>query len=296
MFENLSTEKRNTQSIELDTLSTLEMAKLMNDNNKQAAFAVEGSLPKIAMAIDLIVNCFQKGGRLIYIGAGTSGRIGVLDASECPPTFGTEPDMVIGLIAGGEMALRTPVENCEDDALAGADDLKKICLSSKDVVCGITASGRTPYVIGALRYAKELGCSVISLSNNRNAKISQIADVALEIVCGPEILTGSTRLKAGTTQKLVLNMLTTLSMVKTGRVYKNLMVALKASNFKLKERSKNITMEATGCTYETAEQTLSESDFDVKATIVMILSGCSFEQAQRKLLRANGFIRKAIEL
>jgi N-acetylmuramic acid 6-phosphate etherase len=238
-----------------------------------------------------VVKAFKNGGRLIYVGAGTSGRLGILDASECPPTFGVEPTLVQGLIAGGEKAILKAIEGAEDDEESGQLDLKAISINEKDVVVGIAASGRTPYVIGALKYANEVGATTASISNNKHSVIGKIAQIAIEVETGPEVLTGSTRLKAGTAQKLVLNMISTASMIGIGKVYENLMVDVQPTNKKLVERSKRIIMEATGVDYNTAQTYFLRANQEVKPAIVMILLNCSYEEALDKLEKSNGFIR-----
>ncbi|MGL4252661.1 MAG: N-acetylmuramic acid 6-phosphate etherase [Fusobacteriaceae bacterium] len=292
-LKSLVTETRNENSMNIDTLSTMEMAKIMNDEDKKVAQAIEKELPTIVQAIDTIAKAFLDGGRLIYIGAGTSGRLGILDASECPPTYGTDPNMVVGLIAGGEYAIRNAVEGAEDSRELGIEDLKSLRFSSKDVLVGIAASGRTPYVLGAMDYAKSLGATVVGLSCNPESPIAENAHIAISPVPGPEVVTGSTRLKAGTTQKLVLNMLTTLSMIKIGKVYGNLMVDVQATNEKLVERQKKIVMEATGVSKEEATSALEKCSNNCKSAIFMILSGLSAEEAMKKLGEHRGFIREA---
>lgn len=293
-LKTLSTEKRNEATMELDKLSTLEFLTIMNKEDEKVVKAVNNSLPEIEKAVDLIVNALQNGGRLIYIGAGTSGRLGILDASECPPTFSTT-DEVLGIMAGGDEAIRKAKEGAEDSLDLAAADLKNMNLSSKDVVCGIAASGRTPYVIGGLKYARSLGGKTLSISCNENSEISKYADVAIEVIVGPEVITGSTRLKAGTAQKLVLNMLSTASMVRIGKVYNNLMVDVKASNLKLIERCKNIVMQASGCSYEEAEKALSMCEYKPKIAIVMLLRGVDAASARKLLDENGGFVKKAIE-
>jgi N-acetylmuramic acid 6-phosphate etherase len=288
------TESRNDLSKNIDTLATKEMLKVINTEDKKVAEAIELILSEIAESVDFIANAFQNNGRLIYIGAGTSGRLGILDASECPPTYGTDPEQVIGLIAGGHRAILQAVENAEDDKQAGRNDLKKIHLSNKDVVVGIAASGRTPYVISAMEYARDLGAKVISLTCNPKSEMNAIADVCLTPVVGPEVITGSSRMKAGTAQKLVLNMLTTGSMIRTGKVYGHLMVDVAATNAKLVERQKNIVMEATGCDRQTAEHVLVQSGGDCKTAVVMVLTETDFSHADELLRKNNGFIRAAI--
>ncbi|MCI3030036.1 N-acetylmuramic acid 6-phosphate etherase, partial [Desemzia sp. C1] len=253
-LDKLTTETRNHQTMNLDELTTSEVVQLMNEEDKKVAYAVEKELPSISKVAEAIIESFKKGGRLIYMGAGTSGRLGVLDAAECVPTFSVDPTMVQGLIAGGMKAMTVAVEGAEDSATLGKEDLQHIELTENDVVLGIAASGRTPYVIGALTYANEIGATTASLSCNKDAEISRYATLPIEVEVGPEILTGSTRLKSGTAQKLVLNMLSTSSMIGIGKVYQNLMVDVKPSNEKLVERSKRIIMQATDCSYEQASQ------------------------------------------
>ncbi|MCD1127077.1 N-acetylmuramic acid 6-phosphate etherase [Jinshanibacter sp. LJY008] len=293
-LSSMVTESRNTASEDIDQLSTLEMLRVINDEDKKVALAVEKELQHIADAVDIISTAFTLGGRLIYCGAGTSGRLGILDASECPPTYGTKPEQVIGLIAGGHQAIFKAVENAEDSLELGIEDLKAIGFSNKDVLVGIAASGRTPYVIASMEYAKSLGANVISISCNPNSPIAQQADIAITPVVGGEVVTGSSRMKAGTAQKLVLNMLTTGSMIKIGKVYGNLMVDVEATNAKLVERQKNIVMQATGCSREEAEQALSQCQRHCKTAIVMVLTGMSAEQAKQALSASHGFIRAAI--
>ena len=242
-LNQLITEQRNPNSMQLDSLSAQELVALINREDQQVALAVEKCLPQIASAVEKIVAAFERGGRLVYVGAGTSGRLGVLDASECPPTYGVKPEMVVGLIAGGDHALRHPIEGAEDNVQQGQADLEEIDFSARDVLVGIAASGRTPYVLGALNYAKQLGATTVSIASNPKSKMAEVADIAIETVVGPEVLTGSSRMKSGTAQKLVLNMLTTASMVLIGKCYQNLMVDVQASNEKLKARALKIVME-----------------------------------------------------
>ena len=272
-LSTLITEQRNPNSMHVDSLSALEIVQLMNKEDKQVPLAIEKCLPQIAQAVECIVAAFQQGGRLVYIGAGTSGRLGVLDASECPPTFGVSPEMVKGIIAGGERALRHPIEGAEDSKTHAVVDLQTIQFSSKDVLVGIAASGRTPYVIGALEYAKSLGSVTVSIASNPNSAMANIVDIAIDTVVGPEVLTGSSRLKSGTAQKLVLNMLTTASMILMGKCYQNLMVDVQASNEKLKARAIRIVMQATDCDKSLAEETLKQADQNAKLAIMMILTG-----------------------
>jgi len=291
MLEKLTTEIRNPRSIDLDKKSVKEILLLMNEEDSTVPLVVKKEIDKIESAVNETIKAFKIGGRLIYIGAGTSGRLGILDASECPPTFGVNHSLVQGLIAGGEKAILKAIEGAEDDEELGTKDLKSIALNDKDVVVGIAASGRTPYVIGALNYANEVGASTISISNNKNSVIGKIAKIAIEVETGPEVLTGSTRLKAGTAQKLVLNMISTASMIGIGKVFENLMVDVQPTNKKLIERSKRIIMEATGVDYETAQSYFHRANQQVKAAIVMILLSCSYDEAIDRLEKSNGFIR-----
>ncbi|MER2173640.1 MAG: N-acetylmuramic acid 6-phosphate etherase [Carnobacterium sp.] len=293
-LDKLTTETRNTQTMNLDELSTSEVMTLMNQEDQKVALAVEEALPTITKVVEAITESFSKGGRLIYMGAGTSGRLGVLDAAECVPTFSVDPSMVQGLIAGGMKAMTVAVEGAEDSKTLGAEDLEAIQLNDTDVVVGIAASGRTPYVIGGLEYAASIGATTATISCNKNAEISQFAQMPIEVDAGPEILTGSTRLKAGTAQKLILNMLSTGAMIGSGKVYQNLMVDVKPSNKKLEERSKRIIMQATDCTYEEASETFEAADHQVKLAIVMILTHSNKETATQKLTEAKGFIRETL--
>lgn len=291
---SLVTESRNTASSKIDTLSTLEIVTIINDEDKTVPLAVEKTLPEIAKSVDIISSAFMNGGRLIYCGAGTSGRLGILDASECPPTYGTPAEMVVGLIAGGQKAILKAVENAEDSVELAEQDLQALKLTSKDVVVGIAASGRTPYVIGALNYAKAHNASTISISCNPKSPIAEIADIAITPVVGPEVVTGSSRMKAGTAQKLILNMLTTASMIKIGKVYGNLMVDVEATNAKLIERQVNIVIQATECERAVAEKALNACNRHCKTAIVMILANLSAEEATQTLKRNNGFIRPSL--
>lgn len=294
-LDKLTTETRNHQTMNLDELTTSEVVQLMNEEDKKVAYAVEKELPSISKVAEAIIESFKKGGRLIYMGAGTSGRLGVLDAAECVPTFSVDPTMVQGLIAGGMKAMTVAVEGAEDSATLGKEDLQHIELTENDVVLGIAASGRTPYVIGALTYANEIGATTASLSCNKDAEISRYATLPIEVEVGPEILTGSTRLKSGTAQKLVLNMLSTSSMIGIGKVYQNLMVDVKPSNEKLVERSKRIIMQATDCSYEQASQAFTSANQQVKTAIVMILTDSTKEEAEQKLTDSQGFIRNTMD-
>ena len=288
------TEQRNQASMKLDEMSIEEIAQLMNKEDQGVPAAIEKVLPDLTPLIEAVVEAFKNDGRLIYIGAGTSGRLGILDAVECVPTFGTPPLQVVGVIAGGETAIKDAVEGAEDSKEFAVEDLKNLNLTDKDVVVGIAASGRTPYVIGGLEYANEIGAKTGSISNNQNTKVSALADYPIEVISGPEVLTGSTRLKAGTAQKLVLNMISTISLVKVGKVYENLMVDVMATNEKLVDRAKRIIVEATGVEYEEAEHVFEEAE-SVKLAIVMILSGASKEDASKALEDTNGFVRDSIQ-
>ena len=294
-LSTLITEQRNPNSMNVDSLSALEIVQLMNEEDKRVPLAIEKCLPQIAQAVERIVAAFQQGGRLVYIGAGTSGRLGVLDASECPPTFGVSPEMVKGIIAGGERALRHPIEGAEDSKTQAVVDLQTIQFSSKDVLVGIAASGRTPYVIGALEYAKSLGSVTVSIASNPNSAMANIVDIAIDTVVGPEVLTGSSRLKSGTAQKLVLNMLTTASMILMGKCYQNLMVDVQASNEKLKARAIRIVMQATDCDKALAEETLKQADQNAKLAIMMILSGLDRAQAEALLEKHHGKLQLALK-
>ncbi|WP_109398515.1 N-acetylmuramic acid 6-phosphate etherase [Proteus faecis] len=293
-LSNLVTESRNHNSENIDTLSTLDMLKVINNEDKKVPLAVEDVLPEIAQLIDKVAIAFSQGGRLIYCGAGTSGRLGILDASECPPTYGTPHEMVIGLIAGGHKAILQAVENAEDNQELGEQDLRQLKFNQKDVLVGIAASGRTPYVIGALNYAKSLGATTGAISCNPESPIAQIADIAITPIVGAEVITGSSRLKAGTAQKLILNMITTGAMIKIGKVFGNLMVDVEATNAKLVERQVRIVMQATECERAIAEQALSQCQRHCKTAILMILAGVDARQATQMLNQNKGFIRKAL--
>ncbi|QAR36260.1 N-acetylmuramic acid 6-phosphate etherase [Latilactobacillus curvatus] len=294
-LSHLTTENRNQKTMQLDELSIEKVLTLMNEEDHNVPESVKQALPNIEAAVQVIIQSFQNEGRLIYMGAGTSGRLGVLDAAECVPTFGTEPEMVQGLIAGGMQAMTVAVEGAEDSPTLGREDLEAIHLTANDTVVGIAASGRTPYVIGGLDYANQIGASTVSLACNFDALISQHATINIEVEVGPEILTGSTRLKSGTAQKLVLNMLSTASMIGIGKVYKNLMVDVKPTNEKLVERSKRIIMAATDCTYDVAATQFSAANEDVKLAIVMILTDLSANEAKERLTQAHGFVRQTIQ-
>lgn len=293
-LRGMSTETRNPASETLDAMSALEIVTLMNKEDRKVPEAIESQLGKIAEAAEAAVSSFEKGGRLIYIGAGTSGRLGVVDASECPPTFGVPEGMVIGLIAGGERAFTKAVEGAEDSPGLGRRDLEALGLTASDTVIGIAASGRTPYVIGALLYAKETGARTVAIVCNKGSRIAELSDIAIEVEAGPEVLTGSTRLKAGTAEKLVLNMISTASMVRLGKCYSNLMVDVVQSNEKLESRAENIVIETTGVTREEARKALKEAGGSVKKAVVMLLKGCSADDAGKCLMRAKGHVREAL--
>ncbi|KQN54872.1 MULTISPECIES: N-acetylmuramic acid 6-phosphate etherase [unclassified Erwinia] len=291
----LVSETRNPDTLDLDSLSTLAMVTKFNQQDATVAAAVGITLPQVAEAVDAAAAALASGGRLIYTGAGTSGRLGVLDASECPPTFGVPHGLVIGLIAGGPGALLKAVEGAEDDPQLGASDLQALNLTPQDMVVGLAASGRTPYVIGALRYARQLGCATAAVSCNPDSPIAREAAIAISPVVGPEALTGSTRLKSGTAQKLVLNMISTGAMVRVGKVYQNLMVDMQATNVKLVDRAQRMVIEATGCDAEQARAALQQAGSQVKTAILMILADISAGEAERRLAQHHGFLRAALQ-
>lgn len=291
---HLVTERRNEKTMSLDTMSMKEFLTIMNEEDASVPLSVREVIPQIEAAVQHIITALKKGGRLIYVGSGTSGRLGVLDAVECPPTFGTS-DEVIGIIAGGNEAFVKAKEGAEDSEAGGAQDVLDAHVNAKDVVVGIAASGRTPHTIGALKKANEIGAFTVSISCNPHSEVGKHANIAIDMNVGAEVITGSTRLKAGTAQKLVLNMLSTASMVGIGKTYQNLMVDLKPTNEKLVERSKHIIMEATHCTYEVAQQIFMESGQKPKVAILMILLQCSKEEALQRLEESDGFIKKAIQ-
>ncbi|WP_018751718.1 N-acetylmuramic acid 6-phosphate etherase [Paenibacillus sanguinis] len=295
MLNHLNTEKRNPSTADLDRLSTGKILELMQEEDAKVSLAVKAKLPEIERVARCVIRSFKQGGRLIYIGAGTSGRMGILDAVECVPTFGTNPEMVQGVIAGGEKAIRTAVEGAEDSPELAMEDLAKLSLSEKDTVLGIAASGRTPYVIGGLQYAAGIGATTASLACNQDAVISKHAQYPIEIVTGPEVLTGSTRLKAGTAQKMVLNMISTTAMIGIGKVYSNLMVDVQPTNEKLVTRAKSIISEIAGCDFATASNYYELSGHQVKVAVTMLLAGVSCEEARQRLEQSDGFIRKALE-
>jgi N-acetylmuramic acid 6-phosphate etherase len=302
-LQKLSTEQRNPYSMDIDARSIPEILSIINNEDKKIADAVELQIPYIAQAVELVVNAFLNGGRLIYVGAGTSGRVGVVDASECPPTFGVPFDMVQGIIAGGESAMFRAVEGAEDKPEGGAHDIDIRDVGPNDVVCGIAASMRTPYVIGAVKRAKERGAKTLYVTTNpRNnlelpeyKHLADVVDVAICAEVGPEVVMGSTRMKSGTAQKLILNMITTTAMIRLGKIYENMMIDLQMTNKKLVERSKKIVMTITGLDYDTAEKYLSEAKGHVKTALVMIKANVNYDEATARLIKANGFVRAAIE-
>ncbi|MCY9843678.1 N-acetylmuramic acid 6-phosphate etherase [Vibrio caribbeanicus] len=294
-LSHLVSEERNADTMDIDLLSSLGILQKINHQDQLVPLAVEKVLPEIALAVDAIASAFKTGGRLIYIGAGTSGRLGILDASECPPTFGVPESMVIGLIAGGHDAIFKAKEGAEDSPELGELDLKGINFKKEDVLVGIAASGRTPYVIGALTYARTIAATTVSLSCNPNSPMEGLADISICPIVGPEALTGSTRLKSGTAQKLVLNMLTTASMIRLGKSYQNLMVDVKATNKKLIARAKRIVMQATDCSETEAINTLQQTQYDVKLAILVVLTGLDADTAKQRLKDKHGFLRMATE-
>lgn len=294
MLNKLTTEARNAATENIDQLDALGIVKLMNAEDQAVALAVGREAESIASAIDAIVPRLREGGRLVYIGAGTSGRLGVLDASECPPTFSTPPEMVVGLIAGGRAALTQAIEGAEDHPELAVQDLQGISLSDADVLVGIATSGRTPYVIGGLQYARDLGAFAIGLSCNENSELHQVCDICITPVVGPEVISGSTRLKAGTATKLVLNMLTTGSMVRLGKTYGNLMVDLRATNQKLEARSKRILEMLTDLSPTAAEEKLEACDGELKTAIVAALCDIDAHAARQRLKAASGHLRRAL--
>ncbi|MFC7432388.1 MULTISPECIES: N-acetylmuramic acid 6-phosphate etherase [unclassified Agrococcus] len=290
----LGTERRNPRTADLDTLDTAELLARMNDEDATVATAVRAVLPQVAEAVDRIAAARRRGGRLVYLGAGTSGRLGLLDAVECPPTFGTDPSEVLGLMAGGRDAFVVAVEGAEDDPALGASDVAGVDVGPDDVVVGLAASGRTPYVLGGLAEARARGAATVAVACNVGSRIGAAADVAIEVDTGPEVLTGSTRLKAGTAQKLVCNMLSTASMVRTGKVYGNLMVDVRPTNAKLVDRAQRIVAEATGAAPEIAADALAAAGIHAKTAVVMLLAACDAQRAQSLLDAAGGDVRAAL--
>lgn len=294
-IKQLATEQRNPASTNFDTSSIREILEVINTEDHKVPIAVRKELPYIEQAVEIVVNAFEQGGRLFYAGAGTSGRLGILDASECPPTYGTPPEMVQGLIAGGMEAVFRSQEGAEDLEENGAAHIEEAGVTAGDVVCGIAASQRTPYVIGAVKHARSLGCKTLFLTCNPRATFNIDVDVAMCAVVGPEVIMGSTRMKSGTAQKLILNMITTTAMVRMGKVYENMMVDLQMTNAKLVERSKRTVMMVTGVAYEEAARVLESVDGHVKRALVVILANVSPAEAQERLANANGFVRQAIQ-
>jgi N-acetylmuramic acid 6-phosphate etherase len=302
-LQTLTTEQRNSGSMDIDTRPVEEILKIINSEDKKVAQAVETQIQYIASAVELVITAFQNSGRLIYVGAGTSGRLGVLDAVECPPTFGVHSKMVEGMIAGGDKAMFRAQEGAEDKEENGKRDIDKKKIGTNDVVCGIAASLRTPYVVGAVQRAKQRGAHTLYITTNPRAKfdllefadLKSVIDVAICPEVGPEVIMGSTRMKSGTAQKLVLNMITTTAMIRLGKVYENMMIDLQMTNLKLRERAKRIVMTITGVSYDEAADYLTKSDFHVKETLVMIKSNVSLNKAKERLRRANGFVRAAID-
>ena len=290
----LLTEQRNPVSMNMDRLSTEEILRLINSQDKLVPLAVEREIPYIMRAVEMIVESFRKGGRLLYFGAGTSGRLGVVDASECPPTFGTDPKIVVGVMAGGHPAMFKSQEGAEDNPAQARKDVDAHGVTALDTVCGIAASRRTPYVVAAVTRARELGAKTIYITTNPRSEFDIDVDVAICPEVGPEVLMGSTRMKSGTAQKLVLNMLTTTAMIRLGKVYENMMVDLQLTNQKLVERSKRIIMMATGVDYDRAGEVLEQAKGHVKSAIVMIKANVSLDEAQKRIEAANGFVRGAI--
>jgi N-acetylmuramic acid 6-phosphate etherase len=293
-LDDLLTEHRNPASMDIDQKSTIEILRVINLEDRKVAGAVAKQIPKIARVVEWITQSFQQSGRLIYVGSGTSGRLGILDASECPSTYNVPPDVVVGVIAGGKQAIVDPVEGAEDDEEAGRRAMRRLKISSKDTVVGIAASGRTPYVIGAMKFSKERKAKIISLTSTPDSPMEKLADEAITPLTGPEVVTGSTRMKAGTAQKMVLNMLTTAAMIRMGYVYSNLMIHLQPTNHKLRERGRRIVMEATGKTYREAENAMRFAKGNVKVSILMLYFQETAIQARLRLKRAGQNLRDAI--
>lgn len=293
-IRNLATEQRNPESVDIDRATTREILEIINTEDHLVPIAVRREIPYIEQAVEIVLEAFRNGGRLIYVGAGTSGRVGVQDAAECTPTFGTPPEMVVGLIAGGKDAMFLAQEGAEDFEESGVEDLKAIDVNEKDVVCGIAASRRTPYVVGAVEYARSVGAKTLFVTMNPRSEFNLDVDVAICPVVGPEVVMGSTRMKSGTSQKLVLNMITTTAMVRMGKTYENMMVDLKMTNKKLVERARRIIMTITGVDYSEAARFLDAADGHVKTALVMILADVNVSEAKSRLDKANGFVRDAI--
>lgn len=290
----LNTEQQNPKTMNIDLMSTEEIITVINQEDTLVPNVLARQVPNISEVVDKIVAAFKQGGRLIYVGAGTSGRLGIIDASECPPTYGTDPGMVVGIIAGGKEAMTEAIEGVEDDKQQGQTDMKEISLSAKDVVVGIAASGRTPYTIGALEYAKQLGAVTVSVVCSKDSEMEQVSDYTIAAVVGPEVITGSTRMKAGTAQKLILNMLSTASMIKMGKVYGNLMVDVQMTNEKLHNRAVNIVKMATGASDEEARAAIKEQNYHTKAAILQIITGLIGTEAKKLLDKHDGYLREAI--
>lgn len=298
IIENgMITEQLNENTSNIDKMSIREIIEAINNEDKKVAFAVENVIPEITKAVDITVSALRNNGRLIIVGAGTSGRLGVLDASECPPTFNTNPELVKGLIAGGDIALRNAVEGIEDDEKSGVNDLIKEKFNSNDVLIGVAASGRTPYVKGAIKYAKAVGAKAIAISCNPNSETGKLADVSIEVIVGPEVISGSTRLKSGTAQKMILNIISTTTMIKLGKTYKNLMVDLQASNSKLRQRALRIFKNITNVENEDeAKLILEKTNWNLKEAIVIYETDCSLDEAKDYLMQSEGFVIDAIQL
>ena len=294
-LDKLPTEQRNPNTSCIDRLPTLEMVRLINDEDKKVAFAVERELPRIAKAVDAIYEALKAGGRLIYCGCGTSGRLGILDAVECPPTYSTEPDMVQGVIAGGESALFKAVEGAEDSFEGGREDMEAAGLRKSDILVGIAASGRTPYVLGAMAYAKELGCVTVAVTCNKRSEMNEAADIDIGVEPGPEVITGSTRMKSGTAQKMVLNMLSTGAMIRLGKVYGNLMVDVKPTNEKLVRRAISIAATAAEVTEDEARDALEQCGYSAKTAIIMLVKGLTADEAAKRLDENGGIVARALE-
>lgn len=294
-LDQLPTEQRNPMTSCIDRLSTLEMVQRINDEDKKVAFAVEKELGSIAEAVDTIYAALKSGGRLIYCGCGTSGRLGILDAVECPPTFSTDPEMVQGVIAGGEPALFKAVEGAEDNVAAGKEDMVNLNLSPKDILVGIAASGRTPYVLGAMAYAKEIGAKTVAVTCNKHSQMNAIADIPIGVEPGPEVITGSTRMKSGTAQKMVLNMLSTGAMIRLGKVYGNLMVDVKPTNEKLVRRAINIVATAANVDESEARKALEQCGYSAKTAIVMLVKGLPAAESERRLAENGGIVARALD-
>ena len=294
-LKNMSTETRNQNTMNLDIMTPLEVVTVMNQEDARVPEAIKPALPNIAQCVTWAIQSIEAGGRIVYMGAGTSGRLGVLDAVECPPTFGVAPEVVVGLIAGGEKAFVKAVEGAEDSRELGRQDLVDINITRNDIIIGIAASGRTPYVLGGLEYARKVGCHTVGISCNPGSAVGAAAELAIEVVPGPECLTGSTRLKSGTCQKLILNMISTATMVGCGKAYQNLMVDVMQTNEKLVVRAQNIVMEATGCDRETAAEKIAIAGGNAKTAITMILADCGLEEARERLEKAKGHVREAIK-